>query len=162
MVGYEEVAAELAAQYDARRNIVLPGDEIAPSVAIAFFSGGVRTVLGVVRAGIEELLPAVGLLPSGRARGVREGVEQAAEHVYRHGYKYDPRIRARGVQDPKAHNFPYSFDDEILSTTPVRQPDGSMLYQMPGTLNDTDGFYQVGVNPETQTIFHRTFVGTKK
>lgn len=95
------------------------------------------------------------------ARGAREGVEEAAERAYKHGYKYDPRVRARGVQDPKAHNFPHSFDDEILRTTPVRQPNGSLLYRKPGTLNGKDGFYEIGVNPETQTIFHRTFVGTK-
>jgi hypothetical protein len=46
-----------------------------------------------------------------------------------HSYTYHPRIRARGVEDPSAHNFPYSFDDEILATDPKVQKDGSLLYQ---------------------------------
>lgn len=32
---------------------------------------------------------------------------------------YDPQVRARGVEDPKSHNFPYSFDKGILSTPPI-------------------------------------------
>jgi RHS repeat-associated protein len=74
-----------------------------------------------------------------------------------HGYTYDSRIRMRGTEDPRGHNFPYSFDDEILSQTPINQPDGSLLYTMPGVINGTHGFFEIGVNPTTGVIFHRSF-----
>jgi len=82
-----------------------------------------------------------------------------ADDAFTHGYGYHPRIRARGLQDPKAHNFPYSFDDVILRETPVKQADGSLLYRKAGSLNGTEGVYEIAVNPETGTIFHRTFRG---
>lgn len=72
-----------------------------------------------------------------------------------HSYKYDPRVRARGVQDPKAHNFPYSFDAEILATKPIAEADGSLTYRLEGYLNDTKGYYEIGVNPRTGLIFHK-------
>lgn len=74
---------------------------------------------------------------------------------------YHPRIRQRAIQDPKAHNFPKSFDDEIMNTTPKVQSDGSYLYEAQGSLNNTDGVYQIAVNPETSQIFHRTFISNK-
>lgn len=114
-----------------------------------------RIIYSGVRYGIPALARWLG------NRGGREVVEEGAERAFKHGYNYDPRVRARGVQDPKAHNFPYSFDDEILSTTPIRQGDGSLLFRKPGALNGREGFYEIGVNPGANTIFHRTFVGNK-
>jgi len=82
---------------------------------------------------------------------------RGAGKALKHDYKYHPRIRYRGVQDPKAHNFPYSFDDMILKTKPIKQPDGSLLYRKKGTLNGKEGYFEIAVNPENGTIFHRTF-----
>jgi hypothetical protein len=78
-----------------------------------------------------------------------------AKDAFEHGYKYHPRVRARGVEDPVAHNFPYSFDDVILKEKPIVQSDGSLLYRKAGSINGKDGLYEIAVNPETNTIFHR-------
>lgn len=80
-----------------------------------------------------------------------------AGDAFEHGYKYHPRVRARGVEDPVAHNFPYSFDDVILKEKLIVQADGSLLYRKVGSVNGKDGVYEIGVNPETNTIFHRTW-----
>ncbi|GAB3769477.1 DUF6531 domain-containing protein [Microlunatus parietis] len=77
--------------------------------------------------------------------------------AYSHNYSYHPRIRARGLEDPRAHNFPYSFDDTVLSATPITQADNSLLYRQPGSINGSDGVFEIAVNPETELIFHRTF-----
>lgn len=60
-------------------------------------------------------------------------------------------------QDPKAHNFPYSFDDVILREKPIAQTDGSLLYRKTGEINGRDGIYEIALNPDTGTIFHRTW-----
>jgi RHS repeat-associated protein len=73
------------------------------------------------------------------------------------GPNYHPRVRARGLEDPTAHNFPYSFDQTILKSTPTTQSDGSLLYRVPGVMNGRDGVYEIGLNPDTNTIFHRVF-----
>lgn len=65
---------------------------------------------------------------------------------YTHGYAYDPRVRKRGVEDPSSHNFPYSFDDHILSQPPVMQTDGSLLYRLPGYLRGNSGIYEIALN----------------
>jgi hypothetical protein len=84
----------------------------------------------------------------------------AAERwAFKHTFKYHSRIRARALQDPVAHNFPYSFDDIILQAKPVIQKDKSLLYKYAGSLNGKEGFFEIGLNPSTNTIFHRTFVG---
>ncbi len=85
------------------------------------------------------------------------GGGRVADDAFEHGYKYHPRVRQRGVEDPRGHNFPYSFDDAILKEQPIPQPDGSLLYRKPGAINDTEGIFEIGLNPDTGTIFHRTF-----
>ena len=47
----------------------------------------------------------------------------------------------------------------ILHTAPTAQVDGSLLYAAPGSINGKDGVFEIAVNSETRTIFHRTFVG---
>ncbi len=71
-------------------------------------------------------------------------------------FKYAPRVRARGVQDPKAHNFPYSFDSKILSAQPIYKSGGYRIYQVPGTMNETVGVFEIGVTPKS-VIDHRFF-----
>jgi hypothetical protein len=72
-------------------------------------------------------------------------------------YTYAPRVRARSVQDPKAHNFPYSFDRQLLRTTPIVETDGSSTYLLPGSMNGIDGFFILGVNENSRVIYHRSF-----
>lgn len=93
------------------------------------------------------------------ATRIGDDVVAAGDDAFTHGNSYHPRIRERGLQDPVGHNFPYSYDDVILKSTPVTQADGSLLYRVPGSINGKDGFFEIAVNPNTQTIFHRTFVG---
>jgi hypothetical protein len=40
---------------------------------------------------------------------------------------------------------------------PVTQADGSLLYRKPGSIKGKDGVYEIAVNPQTGTIFHRTW-----
>lgn len=80
-----------------------------------------------------------------------------AVDAYTHGYKYHPRIRQRGLEDPRAHNFPYSFDDVILRQKPTTQADGSLLYRKVGEINGKSGTFEIAVNPDTGVIFHRSW-----
>ena len=82
--------------------------------------------------------------------------------AFKHNFKYHSRIRARALQDPTAHNFAYSFDDIILKVKPIKQADSSLLFRNQGTLNGKNGFFEIALNPDTNTIFHRTFVRGKK
>jgi RHS repeat-associated protein len=85
--------------------------------------------------------------------------------------KYAPRVRARGVEDPKSHNFPYSFDKEILSTKAIPKKNGYNLYQKEGTMTGKvvtdpgtgvrtqqykEGVFEIGVNKDG-VIDHRFF-----
>ncbi len=80
--------------------------------------------------------------------------------AFKHGFKYAPRVRARGVQDPVSHNFPYSFDDEILSMTPTPKKNGYNIFQMPGTMNSKPGVFEIGLTKDG-VIDHRFFRPTK-
>ncbi|MEE1945904.1 DUF6443 domain-containing protein [Pedobacter sp. KR3-3] len=73
---------------------------------------------------------------------------------------YDPRVRARGVEDPTSHNFPYSFDEAILKTKPILKNNGYRIYQKQGTMNGKPGVYEIGVNSQG-VIDHRFFRPTK-
>lgn len=44
-----------------------------------------------------------------------------------------------------------------LKEKPIAQSDGSLLYRKVGSINGKDGIYEIAVNPETKTIFHRTW-----
>ena len=62
------------------------------------------------------------------------------------------------MQDPKAHNFPYSYDREIIqNSTPVLRKDGSLQYNHKGSMSGKDGVFEITINPETGIIFHRNF-----
>ncbi|MGL5720598.1 MAG: DUF637 domain-containing protein, partial [Alphaproteobacteria bacterium] len=87
----------------------------------------------------------------------REKISQTKD-VFKHRYKYHLRIRERSLQDPTGHNFPYSFDDIILKVKPIIQKDGSLLYRAPGVLGNKKGYFEMAINPRTETIFHRVFV----
>ncbi|WP_244461338.1 DUF6531 domain-containing protein [Rhodococcus sp. ZPP] len=66
--------------------------------------------------------------------------EEGSDRAFDHGYDYHPRIRERGLEDPTGHNFPYSFDDQILRHEPTVQRDGSLLYRADGFLNGKPGY----------------------
>ena len=68
----------------------------------------------------------------------------APKVAYNHGYKYAHRMRARAVQDPVSHNFPYCFDDAILATKPQPKTNGYRVFQKRGTMTGS-----VKVDPKT-------------
>jgi len=65
------------------------------------------------------------------ARAITEGIESGGycSAKIERAFEYASRIRERAVEDPW-HNFPFSFDQAILSTTPdiVRGGRKAMLY----------------------------------
>ncbi len=69
---------------------------------------------------------------------------------------YDPRVRERGIDDPVAHNFPYSYDPEILATEPTITPEGYKIYQKEGYMNGKKGVFEIGVNQDG-VVDHRFF-----
>jgi hypothetical protein len=101
-----------------------------------------------------------GAFTPGGGDAIKAGVKAlhgAAGKVFSYQLSYHPRIRARALEDGIGHNFPYSFDDTIMKTKPIIQADQSLLYKMPGAINKTGGVFEIGVNPQTKTIFHRQF-----
>lgn len=66
----------------------------------------------------------------------------------------------RGGQDPVSHNFPYSFDDAILSTKPILKINGYKIFQQQGTMNGKNGVFEIGVTKDG-IIDHRFFRPTK-
>ncbi|MGH9189654.1 MAG: hypothetical protein ACRD0Q_06435 [Acidimicrobiales bacterium] len=130
----------------AQQAVVGPGQDVLPGQGRETSQSGPGAAIGSRVA------------PQTAAR-IGDDVIATADDAFTHGYSYHPRIRARGVQDPVGHNFPYSYDDVILRSTPVRQADGSLLYRTSGGINGKDGFFEIAVNSDTGTIFHRTFVG---
>lgn len=75
----------------------------------------------------------------------------------------------RAVEDSVSHNFPYSFDDVILSTQPILKPNGYKIYQLNGSMhgslkwidgvpaqNIKNGFFEIGVT-KNGIIDHRFF-----
>ena len=98
-------------------------------------------------------------------------VKKITGKPYSHGYDYDPRVRKRAVEDPSSHNFPYSFDDEILATDPIHKKNGYRIFQKRGSMAgsvkvdpDTgkrtqtykDGVFEIGVTKDG-VIDHRFF-----
>ena len=45
-----------------------------------------------------------------------------------------------------------------VKQSPINQADGSLLHRLEGSLNGNDGFFEIAINPETNTISHRIFV----
>jgi len=81
---------------------------------------------------------------------------KASTNAFKHSYKYADRIRVRGVQDPVSHNFPYSFDDAILSTDPILKNNGYKIFQQSGTMNGKNVFFEIGLTKDG-IIDHRFF-----
>jgi hypothetical protein len=59
------------------------------------------------------------------------------------------------LEDTHAHNFPYSFDEIILSTKPIKSSNGYWIYQHEGYMNGKRGVFEIGV--KDRVIIHRFF-----
>lgn len=111
---------------------------------------GFEVVVGIVGAA-----PVVG---DGIQLALKGGkVASEIGSAVRHNYSYHDRVRQRSLDDPKSHNFPYSFDDEIIQNgTRIDRPNGYTIHQMRGKMNTTDGVYEIGVTKDG-VIDHRFF-----
>jgi len=70
---------------------------------------------------------------------------------------YAPRVRARGVEDPVSHNFPYSYDKTIVSQKPaIVTGSGYKIYRLEGSMNGKSGVYEIGMTG-SGVIDHRFF-----
>ena len=77
-------------------------------------------------------------------------------NAYKHSFKYSDRVRMRATQDPSSHNFPYSFDDAILSNNPILKKNGYQIFQKLGSMNGKNGIFEIGLTKEN-IIDHRFF-----
>ena len=70
-------------------------------------------------------------------------------------YEYIPEIAGK---KGSYHKFPYSWDKHIINegAWAQRLKDGADWYELPGTVNGTEGVYQIGIN-SNNVIFHRCF-----
>ena len=68
---------------------------------------------------------------------------------------YDSRLIG---QNDVYHNFPHSFDEQIINSGWVYGSYGnSTMMVAPGTINGVNGIYTLGINNSTGIIYHRTF-----
>jgi len=86
----------------------------------------------------------------------QRGVLGSEANFVTNGLKYADRVRKRGLEDPTSHNFPYSFDKEILESTPKVYETGYKIYQKAGTMNGKEGVFEIGVTRDG-IIDHRFF-----
>jgi hypothetical protein len=83
-------------------------------------------------------------------------VTKTGTTAFKHNFKYASRVRMRAIQDPVSHNFPYSFDDAILSTTPILKNNVYKIFRQSGTLTGKNGVFEIGVTKDG-IIDHRFF-----
>jgi RHS repeat-associated protein len=102
----------------------------------------------------------LGSIPLGKASVVISSATRGMTTVFRHGLKYAPKVRSRAITDPRFHNFPYSFDDLILATDPIKKSNGYLMYELRGTANGKEGIFQIGVTAAGE-IDHRVFIPVK-
>ena len=74
--------------------------------------------------------------------------------------KYSDHIRKRAVQNPGGHHFPFSYDRNILATSPVTLKRGGQGYAIKGYRNGKLGVYNIVVRNDV--ITHRDWVSEKK
>jgi hypothetical protein len=72
------------------------------------------------------------------------------------GPQYHERVRQRALEDPVGHNFPASYDAEILAGDPIPKPNGYTIFRKSGSLNGNDGVFEIGVDKDG-VIDHRFF-----
>jgi hypothetical protein len=83
-----------------------------------------------------------------------------SESVTQKEFIYDKYVEQRALEDPRAHNFPYSFDEIILSTNPVKISAGYKIYQHEGYMNRKKGVFEIGITDDG-VINHRFFRPSK-
>ncbi|WP_442601939.1 RHS repeat domain-containing protein [Paenibacillus sp. KN14-4R] len=72
---------------------------------------------------------------------------------------YSKSVLDKMKKDPTAHNFPTSFDKQILSQKPaLLREDGRAEYLLTGSMNGKDGVYHMTVRPSDNSIIHRVFI----
>jgi hypothetical protein len=74
------------------------------------------------------------------------------------GRNYDNRVVNPGDPGPY-HNFPTSFDEQIINDGGVTVTNDNpeyTQYELPGSLNGTDGNYEVGLDGDGNVV-HRCF-----
>jgi hypothetical protein len=87
---------------------------------------------------------------------VEKGAAKTSTNAFKHSFKYADRVRMRAVQDPVSHNFPYSFDDAVLSTQPILKNNGYKIFRQSGTMNGKNGVFEIGLTKDG-IIDHRFF-----
>jgi RHS repeat-associated protein len=114
--------------------------------------------------------PTIGFAGGGDDGEPPSGSSDRTRPATAHGMPYHPRVRARAVQDPVSHNFPYSLDDAILATTPEIKDSGYKIYRLRGTMTGSvvtdskgnrtqkhkEGVFEIGVTKDG-VIDHRFF-----
>lgn len=134
---------------------------------------GVQTGLDVVGLipGVGEIADGVNaLIYTGRGDYVNAAISTAAMipivgwaatggKLTNKAVKYHNRVDAA---TDLYHTFPRSFDSHIMQNGAWSQriKDGANWFELPGTINGTNGMYQIGINNSNVT-FHRNFVPFK-
>jgi RHS repeat-associated protein len=120
-----------------------------------FGEGMLYTGAGVAFGAMNVLTLGQGTAAAGVAKLASKGVAT--------DLKYADRVRQRALEDPVSHNFPYSFDKGILSTTPIPKNNGYTMCQQPGAMTGKsyidgvtgsrvqtykDGVFEIGVTKD--------------
>lgn len=64
----------------------------------------------------------------------------------------------KSATDDLYHNFPISFDEQIVSEGILHEINGnSTAFVAPGYINGVKGMYTIGINNQNGVIFHRCF-----
>lgn len=167
-----------AREGDTENGSEIPWDTV---LDVAEFVPVVGNVIGAVRTGVElyqaaqrgdwqavggkavEFAATVALGKVGKvaAKGLNKGLDKLGIVGSSRSGKYASRVRARGVQDPKSHNFPYRFDNGILATKAIPKSNGYRIHQKAGSMNGKEGVFEIGVRKDG-VIDHRFFRSYKK
>ncbi|HZH98152.1 MAG TPA: hypothetical protein VEX38_04210 [Fimbriimonadaceae bacterium] len=128
-------------------------DAARGAVGAVLLAALVGSTAGAIRLLGGSLFSKLGEMPFDRTQA--ETAKQPS-YAYNHNYPYHDRVLARGLEDPRSHNFPYSFDDDILATPPIHKPNGYTIYQAPGEFGGREGYFEIGVTKDG-IIDHRFF-----
>ncbi|MGH9875749.1 MAG: RHS repeat-associated core domain-containing protein [Pyrinomonadaceae bacterium] len=89
-------------------------------------------------------------------------VVPAAESANATNFIYSSRVLVRSAQESGPyHNFPMSFDSQIVSNGTRTGTSNFVMYRQPGTINGRSGVFEIGARPSasgrTEVITHRFF-----
>jgi RHS repeat-associated protein len=120
-----------------------------------YFSG--KDTYGVPLDDYTSTAQLIGTVPIYRAPNAISRSIKVFKSAFQHTLKYAAKVRTRALTDPRFHNFPYSFDDFILATVPIKKSNGYLMYELQGTVNGKEGIFQIGVTAAGE-IDHRVFI----